>query len=121
MDRITHPAYDNISYTWSGDWMESTKDGKCGRRGWVPRFTVRRLMVAVAIVALLSGMERLRQRSVAFSSMANYHVIKNSCWAGKYAKDYEKGAAYHSLMWQKYDRAARYPWLSVEPDPPKPM
>jgi hypothetical protein len=33
--------------------MESTKDGKFGRRGWLPRFTVRRLMVLTIVVALV--------------------------------------------------------------------
>ena len=27
---------------------------------------------------------------------------------------------YHDLMHRKYDRAARYPWLPVAPDPPEP-
>jgi hypothetical protein len=28
--------------------------------------------------------------------------------------------AYHSRMRRKYERAARFPWLPVEPDPPEP-
>jgi hypothetical protein len=28
--------------------------------------------------------------------------------------------AYHATMARKYERAARYPWLPVEPDPPEP-
>lgn len=28
--------------------------------------------------------------------------------------------AYHTSLRQKYERAARYPWLPVEPDPPEP-
>lgn len=27
---------------------------------------------------------------------------------------------YHSQLARKYERAARYPWLPVEPDPPEP-
>jgi hypothetical protein len=29
-------------------------------------------------------------------------------------------AAYHAVMAEKYRHAARYPWLSVDPDPPVP-
>jgi hypothetical protein len=29
-------------------------------------------------------------------------------------------AAYHSRLRSKYERAARYPWLPVAPDPPEP-
>ena len=27
---------------------------------------------------------------------------------------------YHAAMKAKYERLARYPWLSVEPEPPEP-
>jgi hypothetical protein len=33
---------------------------------------------------------------------------------------YAAGAVYHADLGRKYEHAARYPWLSVEPDPPKP-
>lgn len=29
-------------------------------------------------------------------------------------------AEYHALMENKYERAAHYPWLPIEPDPPRP-
>jgi type II secretory pathway component PulK len=29
-------------------------------------------------------------------------------------------ASYHAALLQKYERAASYPWLTVEPDPPRP-
>jgi hypothetical protein len=29
-------------------------------------------------------------------------------------------AAYHAALGRKYERAARYPWLAIEPDPPIP-
>lgn len=29
-------------------------------------------------------------------------------------------AAYYGMMRKKYERAARYPWLPIEPDPPPP-
>ena len=29
-------------------------------------------------------------------------------------------AAHHAALRSKYERAARYPWLPVEPDPPEP-
>jgi hypothetical protein len=29
-------------------------------------------------------------------------------------------AAHHASLARKYERAARYPWLSLEPDPPEP-
>jgi hypothetical protein len=33
---------------------------------------------------------------------------------------FESQADYHSLRARKYERAARYPWLPVESDPPEP-
>ncbi len=32
----------------------------------------------------------------------------------------QRRADYHGAMRRKYERAARYPWLPVEPDPPEP-
>jgi hypothetical protein len=32
-----------------------------------------------------------------------------------------KRATYHAALRRKYERAARYPWLPVEPDPPEPQ
>ena len=32
----------------------------------------------------------------------------------------ERRIAYHQAMKQKYERASRYPWLPVLPDPPEP-
>ena len=32
----------------------------------------------------------------------------------------ERQTAYYESMARKYERAARYPWLPVEPDPPMP-
>ena len=29
-------------------------------------------------------------------------------------------ASYYGMLMAKYDRAARYPWFPVEPDPPEP-
>jgi hypothetical protein len=37
----------------------------------------------------------------------------------RYAADAARAHAYHAAMAHKYERAARYPWLPVEPDPPK--
>jgi hypothetical protein len=120
-----------------------------------PRFTVRRLMLAVAIVALLAGAERLWRRSRAFSYLADEHGLRYDYWReegldhatgaakhrdlaiigdeesrqqhrrlavqeGEIAADLAKTAAYHERLWRKYEHAARYPWLPVEPDPPEP-
>jgi hypothetical protein len=38
----------------------------------------------------------------------------------KFAELSAARAAYHTALVQKYERAARYPWLPVEPDPPEP-
>ena len=36
------------------------------------------------------------------------------------AEQYAKKADYYWAVVRKYERAARYPWLPVEPDPPEP-
>ncbi len=36
------------------------------------------------------------------------------------APRYKQRAEFYSRLREKYDRAARYPWLPVAPDPPEP-
>jgi hypothetical protein len=96
------------------------------------RFTVRRMMVAVALVALClaawSYWDRRDERFLEFAVKAMTHTTL--------ARDYETGrpfgsllerapvnprkAAYHAALARKYERAASHPWLPVAPDPPEP-
>jgi hypothetical protein len=102
-----------------------------------PRFTVRRLMVAVAVVGVIGGGwiegERRRARfrelvKVYTLQVMNYSAIMYSGPGGehfeKYVRDRRaknaKPLAYYTEMLRKYQFAARYPWLPVAPDPPEP-
>jgi hypothetical protein len=103
-----------------------------------PRLTVRRMMIAVAIVGLLLGalvaarawMEDRRRR---FDDLATWHFQQVSQYQTPYfggggpselVREYEakygSKIAYHKRMNAKYVRAYRRPWLPVEPDPPEP-
>ncbi len=89
------------------------------------RITVRRLMVVVAMVgALLGTLIAVRASRV---RQANQHrllsttreqrrlhgtSIPDSTWTAK--------KLWHAEMSNKYERAARSPWLPVGPDPPEP-
>jgi hypothetical protein len=111
----------------------------------LPRMTTRRWMIVVAVVSLLiSGGLRLKQRRDYFLSLARSHAQKmpSSTAEGKALKsrfgstsgmrgeeilflrrDFDRmmdRADHHAGLVQKYHRAARYPWLPVEPDPPEP-
>jgi hypothetical protein len=98
------------------------------------RFTIRRLMVGVAMAALLLGaivgVENRRQR---FLAIANIHRANLIAWeeVGSSEASRERfdisgrkvsleADRWHLQMAEKYDRAARYPWLPVRPDPPEP-
>jgi hypothetical protein len=94
-----------------------------------PRVTVRRMMILVAIVALVIGGEKMRRRWLGLREMAAEHKFRaEACetvaseqgprWR-RYAH-YRTVAAYSRRMQIKYEHAMRRPWLSVEPDPPKP-
>jgi hypothetical protein len=95
------------------------------------RVTVRRLMIAVAVVGIVLGpLVYLGQRSRRFGQISRVHVRAMSDGAIEAAKLKRRGdpraklayarADYHQAMWLKYFHAARYPWLPVEPDPPVP-
>jgi hypothetical protein len=82
-------------------------------------------MVAVAIVALSIAAEQMRRKSTRYRERAERHAniehahrelaallppLRSSAWL----------AAYHAELRRKYEHAARYPWLPVEPDTPEP-
>jgi hypothetical protein len=107
------------------------------------RFTVRRLLIAVAVVALtISGASwatrRYREAVVSYENRLIYHRT-NAAFL-RYSPEAQpftwippipapspaeidrsrRGAEYHEAMVLKYERALRYPWLPIGPDPPEP-
>lgn len=98
------------------------------------RFTVRSLMVAVAILGVLALVFRsyeTNRRKVRFDALANYHrMMEVTTAVERYGPD---GAGhnvhstlatprsqFHNQMSWKYENASNQPWLPVESDPPEP-
>jgi hypothetical protein len=94
---------------------------------------VRRLLLFVAIVALLCwGVLTLDRRSARYRLKAAKHekALLECAMLGRGEIGYESTNLktrenntyymYHVEMNKKYDQAARFPWLSVAPDPPEP-
>ncbi len=115
----------------------------------LPRMTTRRWLVVVTVIGLMIGggvrLEVwLNQRRDYFLSLAQSHQneVVSSTARGKALKsrkgwpsgktteeimqlhrDYDRmmdRAEHHESLARKYEQAARYPWLPVEPDPPEP-
>lgn len=113
------------------------------------RMTTRRWVAAVAVIGLMIGLMigggvRLKQRGDYLLSLARSHQkeVASSTARGEALKSrlggtsgmsdeeimhlyrtYERmmdRADHHAAMARKYERAARYPWLPVAPDPPEP-
>jgi hypothetical protein len=108
-----------------------------------PRFTVRRMMVAVAVVALLiyGGMVRRHRLSLAAlcevadrgvrHTGASYRLedgietlrtVKTGAPALTPAEveGRSRRSAYWVALGRKYERAALIPWVPVSPGPPEP-
>lgn len=89
-----------------------------------PRFTVRRLMIAVAVIAILLGVGAgLQRRREKFRAIADSHRDEwNGFYSGSLDDIWRQSARnqYHRTMQDKYERAARHPYLPVEPDPSAP-
>jgi hypothetical protein len=84
------------------------------------RLTVRRLMLAVAVVALVIWLGRIYQlRQMYLEKVLDNKVALRQLDSGIscYTEDHTN---WHEAMKQKYEHAARHPWLPVEPDPPYP-
>ena len=95
------------------------------------RFTVRRLMVVVALAATVMGsVTYLKRRSVQFRAIYLKQAFKAEEWHylwGKLETRRDSRSVnpftkykFHNFMAEKYDLAARRPWLPVNPDPPEP-
>jgi hypothetical protein len=73
-------------------------------------------MVAVAVVgALLGASIWLERRRAEFKRLAEMYGSSSAIVTDPHSKGYRD-----ALLYLKYERAARRPWLPVPPDPPEP-
>jgi hypothetical protein len=86
----------------------------------LPRITVRRIMVAVAVVALVVSGMTLASRHFFYRNQALKHEVLAALFRDGHAHfgPNPKRMAYHIMMQSKYEDAARYPWLAIDPRPP---
>jgi hypothetical protein len=105
--------------------------------------TTRRWMIAVAAVAVMLAAAALFRRHLSLRERGDYHARREGDLASRarkrqlaldFADQIPETAAYlrayaaceaeigawHARLKEKYCRAARYPWLAIEPDPPEP-
>jgi hypothetical protein len=85
----------------------------------LPRMTTRRWMIAVAILAFLFGMADRSRRFSAIADLYDGHS-EASVKTPDERRRLALWNAYNRAVCRKYRRAARHPWLPVEPDPPEP-
>lgn len=84
------------------------------------RFTMRLMMIVVAILANVLGLLGwLDRRARQFRDRRDFHRARWSAIDEGFEVE-AAPAAYHRAMAEKYRRAAECPWLPVEPDPPEP-
>jgi hypothetical protein len=81
-----------------------------------PRFSLRRMMVAVAIVGVVFG---VLVRAARFQQVSDYHRGRIILISPPDPRVHV--TLYHMQMANKYSYAARHPWLPVTPDPPEPQ
>jgi hypothetical protein len=101
------------------------------------QFSVRSTMVAVAIVALCIWVNlEVEARRIYYDWLVQHYYyermvaidVANSGPGGAIREERikadavrrAKASAYYTALIQKYEHAARYPWLPVTRDPPKP-
>jgi hypothetical protein len=102
------------------------------------RMTTRRWMVAVAVVGVALCVFHLWRLSREYQRRADLYAghfiwegdggvelealqrMSRAQWDAYILGRYEEILRWRAQMEAKYRRAARYPWLSVEPDPPEP-
>jgi hypothetical protein len=107
-----------------------------------PRFRLRTLLIAVAVVGVVLGAGMMRRRRSILHEKAAHHRaigrrqaakvrgIEELARAATTAREAAETRAdarvearigeYHAALARKYQRAAARPWLPVAPDPPPP-
>ena len=88
-------------------------DGQCRRPGLISSLTLFVMLDGTPVV-VSSGAIHYRERALSPDKPADRSAI------GRLAERCRWEAAYHDRMRQKWERAARYPWLPVAPDSPPP-
>jgi len=85
------------------------------------------MLIAVAFVAVCLGAAELGGRATRYSALADdYNAKERNSWIiaivmdGDCVRYPSQWAPYYAQLRDKYRKAARYPWLPVEPDPPRP-
>jgi hypothetical protein len=85
--------------------------------------TTRRWMIIMVIIALLLEVEVTLRRAVYFHQKAVENELSEKALRIIPMQGHDplwRRVDYHAHLKEKYRRAARSPWLSVEPDPPEP-
>ena len=83
------------------------------------RFTIRLMMIAIALVAVPLGV--LTERRQRFSRIAAHYggLYSRADWTGFPSIEQDRDQWY-AEMYEKYTNAAERPWLPVPPDRPMP-
>ena len=93
------------------------------------RLTIRRLMVAVAVVAVLIAGGDLVRKAIIYNRLARAYAMPKYVsppaeWPATRREALTRfntaWEAYDVAMSRKYEYAACHPWLPVAPDPPEP-
>lgn len=83
------------------------------------RASIRSMMLVIALLGLVFGLViPMHRRATDFRSKSNDHRLRQVVMEQGFGVG-TAPAEYHRAMAAKYDRAARYPWLPVEPDAPR--
>ena len=90
-----------------------------------PRFRLRTLLIAVAVAAVGFGLERRRAGLLTLASWHARQEERYSLLCLETTKRHKlapltRRLAYHRDRRRAFDRAARRPWLPVEPAPSEP-
>ncbi len=103
-----------------------------------PRFTIRRWMVAVAVICVICYLDVLHRRSASFQDRANWYRLQAGAESSMCSFIYRHKIDADNLpmsesrkrrlryiqhlrdLETKYRRAANHPWQPVSPDPPAP-
>src|SRR4051812_34788192 len=87
----------------------------------MPRMTIPRAIITAAIVGgLLAVGRKWSSRSAQRRAKAREYAWLAICSGNIHGPEGDRIRQEYGALRHKYERAARYPWLPVAPDPPPP-
>ena len=95
------------------------------------QFSLKQFLIFITVFCAIVFWALLSWRRMKYRDLSEWHRTRSfgsvsfpesmdKDWKKSFAEKHTRYTDHHRRMYEKYKRAANYPWISVESDPPEP-